>query len=75
MRCARLVELLADYLDGIVPAHERQAMDQHLTACSECVAFVRTYRTTVHLLRTLRDDDLPPALREILTKIRRANSC
>lgn len=70
MDCSRLVQLLADYLDGVLPADQREALERHLGGCPDCDAFLRTYRTTVALLRTLRDADLPQALRERLSGVK-----
>ena len=38
-------------------------LEQHLDACPECVAFVRTFRSTVTLVQSLREDELPAELR------------
>ena len=61
--CSKVVDLLVDYLEGRLPPRMRAELDQHLTACESCVRHVRTYRSTVSLLRSLRDEDLPPELR------------
>ena len=61
--CPRLVALLSDYLDGRLPADVRADLEQHLSGCSECTAFVGTFRSTVSLLQSLSDNDLPQELR------------
>jgi anti-sigma factor RsiW len=61
--CSRIVSLLADYLDGRLPADQRGELDEHMTGCRECAAFVSTYRSTVSLLHSLSEDDLPEELR------------
>jgi len=60
--CPRIVALLSDYLDGRLPADVRSALEQHLGGCAECAAFVDTFRSTVTLLQSLTEDDLPAAL-------------
>ncbi len=62
--CSRVVDLLVDYLEGTLPAATQRDLDAHLSACERCVSQLRTYRTTVSLLRGLCDDDLPAELRE-----------
>jgi anti-sigma factor RsiW len=57
------VRLLADYLEGQLPPGLRQELDEHLQKCPRCVAQLRTYESTVSLLRSLEDADLPPELR------------
>ena len=61
--CCRVVDLLVDYLEGKLPAARQAELDTHLGACESCMRQLRTYRTTVSLLRGLTDDDLPDELR------------
>jgi anti-sigma factor RsiW len=61
--CPRIVSLLSDYIDGRLPADVRSDLEQHLSGCSECTTFVGTFRSTVALLQSLNEDDLPEELR------------
>ena len=61
--CPRIVSLLSDYLDGRLPADIRRDLEQHLGGCSECAKFVDSFRSTVSLLQSLTEDDLPEELR------------
>ena len=61
--CGSVVKLLADYLERQLPLSLREEFEAHLSTCPDCVAQLRTYESTVGLLRSLRDDDLPPDLR------------
>lgn len=61
--CSRLLSLLAEYLDGRLPAEVRAELDRHLSGCPECTAFVGTFRSTVSLLQSLQEKDLPEELR------------
>ena len=61
--CGSLVKLLVDYLERRLPTDVRNDLDAHLQKCPRCVAQLRSYESTVSLLRSLRDDDLPPDLR------------
>jgi anti-sigma factor RsiW len=64
--CSRVVDLLLDYLEGRLPVAVQADLERHLSSCPSCVSSVRTYRSTVSLLRSIREDDLPPALRTTL---------
>ena len=64
--CAKVVDLLADYLEARLPPDVQADLERHLDDCPACVAHVQTYRSTVTLLRSLRDDDLPGELRTSL---------
>jgi len=61
--CGSVVKLLADYLERQLAPSLRQELEQHLQKCPRCVAQLRTYESTVHLLRSLKEDELPPELR------------
>jgi len=61
--CGSVVKLLADYLERQLPAGIRAELEAHLQKCPRCVAQLRTYESTVSMLRSLADDDLPPDLR------------
>jgi anti-sigma factor RsiW len=61
--CPRLLALLSDYLDGKLPADVRADLDRHLSGCPDCTVFVGTFRSTVSLLQSLSEDDLPEELR------------
>ena len=61
--CCKVVAFLADYLEKRLRPETRQELETHLTRCPCCVAQLRTYESTVTLLRSLRDDDLPADLR------------
>jgi len=49
MICREVVEFLAEYLSGDMPSDQRLAFDEHLEACPECVAYVKSYQETVKL--------------------------
>jgi anti-sigma factor RsiW len=61
--CGSVVRLLADYLERQLPLPLRTELEEHLQKCPRCVAQLRTYESTVSLLRSLDDADLPPELR------------
>jgi anti-sigma factor RsiW len=61
--CCNVVRFLADYLEKHLKPETRQELESHLARCPRCVAQLRTYESTFTLLRSLKDDDLPPDLR------------
>jgi anti-sigma factor RsiW len=69
LTCRELGELLADYLTGDLTTAERMALEGHLVACPECLAYVRTYRAIVLAAREVcRDDDPPPDVPDALVQ-------
>jgi anti-sigma factor RsiW len=61
--CGSVVKLLADYLERQLSPGLRAEFEAHLHECPDCVVQLRTYESTVSLLRSLHDEDLPPDLR------------
>lgn len=61
--CSKVVSLLADYLEGQLPPCTHAELEQHLSRCAACVAHVKSYRSTVSLLRSIPESDLPDGLR------------
>jgi anti-sigma factor (TIGR02949 family) len=62
-RCDDLVRLLADFLDGRLPPEVHASLEAHLAACPDCLAQLHTYRSTIDLLHSVTEEDLPPDLR------------
>ena len=61
--CIDLVGLLADYVEHQLPPDVHTRLEQHLAECPRCVAQLKTYESTLSLLRSIRDEDLPKELR------------
>lgn len=52
LTCRQLVEFLADYLEGRLPAGQISRFNAHLARCPSCVSYTRSYRETVALGRS-----------------------
>jgi MFS family permease len=57
LACKELVELLTDYLDGVLPPDVRDDLRRHLDGCDGCVEYVRQIELTI---RALQRGDLRP---------------
>jgi anti-sigma factor RsiW len=62
-KCQALVGLLADYVEHQLPSAVHDDLAQHLAECPRCVAQLKTYESTLSLLHSIRDEDLPTELR------------
>ncbi len=62
-RCTDIVALLADFVEHHLPPEIHRDLERHLSACPRCVAQLQTYESTVSLLRSIREDELPAELR------------
>jgi len=70
--CVSGVDLLMDYLEGVLPAETRAAVDEHVASCPKCVAFLASYRETPRILRDATLVRLPPDLQTVLAAAVRA---
>ena len=61
--CPDIVRLLADFIEGQLPSDEHAALERHLARCDRCLCQLKTYRSTVSILRTIREEELPEELR------------
>ena len=72
--CASGVELLMEYLEGVLPADVRAALDAHVAGCQRCTAFVASYCATPRILRDATEAALPADLEASLEAFLRART-
>ena len=70
--CSSGVELLMDYLEGVLPADVVSALDAHVSQCPRCVAFVASYRETPRIFREAMAATLPDDMAASLLEFLRA---
>jgi anti-sigma factor RsiW len=66
LHCPHVIALIMGYLDDTLDPVERRAFEAHIADCRNCWRFLRSYRETVALGRRLRDEGIPPDVRERL---------
>ena len=66
LTCEQITDLLNDYINQEMDATLRAAFERHLQNCTDCAAFLKTYRQTMHVTQTLRYEDVPE---EMLTRM------
>jgi anti-sigma factor RsiW len=64
--CQTGVELLMDYLEGVVPEELRTTLDAHVAGCPKCTAFVASYLATPRILRNATAAAMPSELQQSL---------
>jgi anti-sigma factor RsiW len=70
--CEAGVDLLMDYLEGVLSADLRSAVDAHVAGCPRCVAFIASYRATPRILREATAAALPADVEASLRALLRA---
>ena len=62
MTCQQMVELVTEYLEGRLPAAERERFEAHLALCDGCQAYVDQMRALVAELGDSATSGLSPEL-------------
>jgi anti-sigma factor RsiW len=70
--CQSGVDLLIDYLEGVLAPDVSAALERHVAGCPRCTAFVESYRQTPGILRRATDATLPADLAQKLQELIRA---
>jgi anti-sigma factor RsiW len=60
LSCQELVELVTDYLEGMLPADERARFDAHLELCDGCTAYLEQMQVTIELVGRLTPTAVTP---------------
>ena len=66
MNCADFEILLADHLDGTLPAESRSAFEEHSKSCAACAELMQDASAGVSLLERVPEVQVPP---QLLTKL------
>jgi hypothetical protein len=64
--CQELTELVNDYVEGALTAHETALFEQHLNFCDGCDWYVDQIRLTVAAVARVEPVDVPPPIRDRL---------
>jgi anti-sigma factor RsiW len=69
MMCQELVEVLTEYLDATLAAHDRARLEAHLTVCDGCREYLAQFQQTVALTGRAGGETIAPTLREELRRV------
>lgn len=64
LACRQVVEMVTDYLEGVLSGPERGRLEDHLADCPHCTEYLRQIRTVISLTGQLTPDDLSPEMQE-----------
>jgi anti-sigma factor RsiW len=66
LACTEEVELITDYLEGVLPDAQRRRLELHLETCPGCTEYLEQMRTVAGSLSGLTEASIPPETREAL---------
>jgi anti-sigma factor RsiW len=64
--CAEAVTMVTDYFEGALPVEERAVLERHLITCDPCATYVEQMRETIRLTATLREEDVPGPVMDVV---------
>jgi len=71
LTCQQVVELVTEYLDGVMAPARRARFEQHLSGCDGCTHYLEQFRTTIAVVGRLDVGDVPePVMSELLAAFR-----
>ena len=69
MTCKELVELVTDYLEGVLPDDVRMRFEDHLSGCDGCTNYLEQMRQTIRLTGQVREENLTTQQRDDLLRL------
>lgn len=64
MSCKELVELITEYLEGMLPEPERARFERHLAQCDGCQTYIEQMRQMIGALGKIEERSIPPEVLE-----------
>ena len=72
--CQQAVELVTDYLEGVLSRADRRRFEAHLAGCPHCTEYLAQMRATIDAAGQIEPDDLEPeALDDLVDLFRQWN--
>lgn len=71
LACQQAVELVTDYLEGVLPQAQRRRFEAHLARCPDCPEYLAQLRVVIVLAGSITPDDLTPRGRSELISLYR----
>jgi hypothetical protein len=62
LTCEQVTALIRDYLNEALAPEIMSTFEEHLRRCSDCVAFLNTYKQTVQAVQSLSYEEIPPEM-------------
>ena len=62
--CVEVVELVTDYMEGVLPEAEARQLERHLDTCPGCTEYLQQLRAIAGSLRGLTEESFPAEIRD-----------
>jgi predicted anti-sigma-YlaC factor YlaD len=68
LACREMVQLITDYLEGVLPLADRTRFEQHLVFCAGCRNYVQQVRDLLRTVGRIPEHALTPAVQRDLVQ-------
>ena len=68
LTCQELVELVTDYLEGMLSVRDRERFEAHLLDCDECPIYLEQIRVTIRTVGTLTEQRMSQSAKDDLLR-------
>jgi anti-sigma factor RsiW len=62
--CQQAVELVTDYLEGVLSRADRRRFEAHLADCPHCTEYLAQMRATIELTGRVTPEELTPRMQD-----------
>src|SRR3989339_676162 len=59
MNCEKIQDLFQVYLENKLDTKTKEELENHLKGCADCSQFLKEFKSTIELLKTLGEKELP----------------
>ena len=66
LTCQALIELVTDYLEGMLSVHDRERFEAHLLDCDECPIYLEQIRVTIRTVGALTEQRMSQSAKDDL---------
>jgi anti-sigma factor RsiW len=69
LTCQELVELVTDYIEGVLSAQDKTRFEHHLSECPGCNAYLSQMRKTIQVIGRLTEEHIEEQAKEQLLAV------
>lgn len=66
MSCRELVQVVNDYIEGMLSPADRKRFEQHLAICPGCQIYLDQMRKTISVVGRLSEESIPADAKKVL---------
>ena len=69
LTCKELVELVTEYLEGVLSSEDKERFEVHSATCNGCTTYLQQMRKTIQAVGNLEENSFSPQAKENLLSL------